>query len=132
MNCGAPPKWYSMEAWNSNSEYLKPHCSASSSQRWEYSKMSRGPNKLFQRLKSIFCWGRLCQRQLGVSPKIHPLGGHPFARTGALYFTLHHNTPVCISRYPPQATFCFFTNITKLTQPVGVYSRPWTFELVCI
>ena len=72
MNCGAPPKWYSTEAWNSNSEYLKPHCSASSSQRWQYSKMSRGTNKLFQMLKSIFCWERLCQRQVGVSPKFHP------------------------------------------------------------
>ena len=42
-------KWYSEWAWNSNTEYLKPHCSVSSGQGWEYTKLQRGQKK-------IDCW----------------------------------------------------------------------------
>ena len=39
-------KWYSEWAWNSNTEYLKPHCSVSSGQGWEYTKLQRGQNEI--------------------------------------------------------------------------------------
>ena len=38
MNC----KVVFRAAWNSNTEYLKPHCSVSSGQGWEYTKLQRG------------------------------------------------------------------------------------------
>ena len=44
-------EWFSKQAWNSNTEYLKPHCSVSTIQRCEYTKMWRKPKTL----KSISC-----------------------------------------------------------------------------